>query len=1374
MTKKALSGVRVHFLTVLLFAVSTNAEAAINVGLTVNPDPMRPGEWVRVKLNVTNDGVSAVDNLVLHTTLPELQSFATYTGFVSDGGRATCPGANICEPGETLDWNVGTLAAGVGRTFSYSARLQDAVVAGTTVTFPTSVLANGILQDSDSVSVPVAAATSLTLEVDENRDPVSIGNALIYTLSYANRATESVTAVSLSFPLPAGTTFESARGGTLSGSDVVWSLGNLAPGEHGQRQVTVQVIPTLAAGTLLSVRSAAISGTLNAQAQSARAMSLARIGNGGLNFATEWGPDPVRPGEWANAQLTVTNRSDVPLSDLRVLARVPTQLQGFFANAGLVSGDATCYFQNYCEPGELMAWNLGTLPPGAGRTFTFDAKVHGTEETGQLITLEALVSSGDGQQIALERTGAIDTDNALSLEVDESHDPVIAGSDINYTLTYANRSSEPVENAILLFPIPQRTAFVSASDGGTQVSGRRVRWALGTLAPGQSGQQHVVISTSPSASDGRFFPVDAAELTGNKSGQTRESARAMAETRVLRSQTLNLGVEWNPDPVRPSEWAHGEVTVTNTGAGPLANVPLLVRIPHEVEPFATNTGRVSGLVTCLSSQCIPGEMANWNLGVLPPGGAVTVSFAVPVLASQTAGQLIRIQALAQAGDQQAVLEQTGAIDTDNRLNLEADESRDPVGASSQLVYTLVYGNRGSQPVTNGELVFPLPGNTSFVNASDNGQLIGSEVRWPLGTLSAGAGGFRKVMVAVPAGAVPGSLLPVDAVRISGSGAGPESARATVVNRVVSSAPLSLRVAIQAPNQPDDTTKARLMVTNTSGTGLSDVTLLSRVPFEVNAFTGSSTTGGGACVSGSCDIGELVTWNLGAMDIGQVVTVTMSPQVGSQIADGRLIHVYAQAREAGGGEAVASDTVIVGPSADADQDGVPDSFELTEGLNPNNPADARLDPDADDLSNAGEYQAGTDLNDPDTDDDDVTDGSDNCPLTANGGQLDVDFDSLGDACDPVDSRTNGPDTLTGTERNETLNGLGGADTMIGRRGDDIYIVQHPGDTVVEVGNAGIDTIRSSVSYTLPLNVEKLFLIGTAAIDGTGNGLNNQITGNDAANKLDGKAGADLMTGHDGNDTYTVDDVGDKVVEVAGDGTDVVLSSRSYTLPPNVENLRLTSSGPANGTGNGLNNFIQAGPGDNVLNGGSGIDTVSYRFGTVTGATAGVTVNLAIRTAQPTRRSGRDALNGFENLTGSEFSDVLTGNSAANVLSGLAGTDTLNGGAGIDTLTGGPAPDKFLFKTALGSSNVDKITDFRHSADDIVLENAVFQAVTSTGTLAAREFRRGTAATRVDHRIIYDDSTGHVYYDPDGTGPAAQVRFARLLNTPELTNLDFEVQ
>jgi Ca2+-binding RTX toxin-like protein len=152
--------------------------------------------------------------------------------------------------------------------------------------------------------------------------------------------------------------------------------------------------------------------------------------------------------------------------------------------------------------------------------------------------------------------------------------------------------------------------------------------------------------------------------------------------------------------------------------------------------------------------------------------------------------------------------------------------------------------------------------------------------------------------------------------------------------------------------------------------------------------------------------------------------------------------------------------------------------------------------------------------------------------------------------------------TGNALDNVLTGNSGVNVLIGGAGNDTYVVDATGDVVTENVNEGMDTVQSSVTYMLAANVENLTLTGTAAINGTGNALDNILAGNSAANTL---------TGGTGNDIYLVS-MGDTVVEQANQGLDTVQSGVTWTLGANLEALTLTGTSNINGTGNALNNLL----------------------------------------------------------------------------------------------------------------------------------------------------------------------------------------------------------
>lgn len=147
-------------------------------------------------------------------------------------------------------------------------------------------------------------------------------------------------------------------------------------------------------------------------------------------------------------------------------------------------------------------------------------------------------------------------------------------------------------------------------------------------------------------------------------------------------------------------------------------------------------------------------------------------------------------------------------------------------------------------------------------------------------------------------------------------------------------------------------------------------------------------------------------------------------------------------------------------------------------------------------------------------------------------------------------------------------------------------------------------------------------------------------------------------------------------------------------------------------------------------------------------------------------------------GSTTAMTLKGNEFANAIYGNAGVDTLDGGLGKDTLTGYGGRDTFLFDTALGAGNIDRIVDFAPTSashDMIALSHAIFNAVAS-GPLSASAFKDiGTGAEDANDRILYNSANGALLYDADGSkaGGAAATQFATLSGHLTLTNADFKV-
>ncbi|MER8509574.1 calcium-binding protein [Mesorhizobium sp. M0894] len=371
------------------------------------------------------------------------------------------------------------------------------------------------------------------------------------------------------------------------------------------------------------------------------------------------------------------------------------------------------------------------------------------------------------------------------------------------------------------------------------------------------------------------------------------------------------------------------------------------------------------------------------------------------------------------------------------------------------------------------------------------------------------------------------------------------------------------------------------------------------------------------------------------------------------------------------------------------------------------------------------------------------------------------------------------TIQGNAAINLIDGGAGADTMTGYGGNDVYFVDNAGDKVNEVTGGGADRVLSSVSYALSAGSSVELLVardpsGTTAINLTGNEFGQSIFGNAGANIINGGGGADFLTGRGGNDTYYVDNAGDKVFEVVGGGTDKVLASVSHALAAGSEIELLATNNPSgttaiNLTGNAFAQTIQGNAAINLIDGGAGADTMTGYGGNdvyfvdnagdkvneVTGGGAdrvlssvsyALSAGSSLELLVARDPSGTTAIN----LTGNEFGQSIFGNAGANII---------NGGGGADFLTGRGGNDAFLFNSALGAGNIDKVTDFNKLQDKIQLDDAIFAGL-KLGGLSSDAFFAGTTAHDSSDHIIYNNSTGALSFDSDGIGGAAQIQFATL--------------
>ncbi|NPD14039.1 hypothetical protein HOY34_02355 [Xinfangfangia sp. D13-10-4-6] len=440
--------------------------------------------------------------------------------------------------------------------------------------------------------------------------------------------------------------------------------------------------------------------------------------------------------------------------------------------------------------------------------------------------------------------------------------------------------------------------------------------------------------------------------------------------------------------------------------------------------------------------------------------------------------------------------------------------------------------------------------------------------------------------------------------------------------------------------------------------------------------------------------------------------------------------------------------------------------------------------------------------------------------------------MGDAGDNALWGGEGNDQLVGRAGNDSLYGGAGNDTLFGGAGADLLDGgagrdrAHYGDATAglraDLLQPGTNTgFAAGDRY---ISIEDLY--GSAFADTLlGDNLGNVIWGADGNDVLYGRGGADTLYGGTGNDTLIGGAGADLLVggdgrdtasyidATAGVRVDLLLPANNtgfaagdlyqgiddlhgsnhadILLGDNLSNRITGGAGDDILYGRGGNDILHGSEGNDVLIGGAGGDWLDGGAGRDRAHYSDAPVGLRADLMFPANNTGYaagDTYISIEDLHGSAWADTLFGDDAPNsiwggdgndlllgrggndILYGGNGNDTLYGGSGNDLMFGGAGADVFVFDRPAGGGNLGRIADFQPRIDRIHLDDAVFQSL-RPGALAANAFHVGTAATSASHRIIYNQATGQIFYDPDGNGRAAALHFASVTAGTVLTITDF---
>jgi len=360
---------------------------------------------------------------------------------------------------------------------------------------------------------------------------------------------------------------------------------------------------------------------------------------------------------------------------------------------------------------------------------------------------------------------------------------------------------------------------------------------------------------------------------------------------------------------------------------------------------------------------------------------------------------------------------------------------------------------------------------------------------------------------------------------------------------------------------------------------------------------------------------------------------------------------------------------------------------------------------------------------------------------------------------------GSDFLAGDGLANELNSSGGDDTLLAAGGSDT-VIGGLGDDFID-GGAGVDLLSYAdltlAGQAVTIDLVSLRVMGAAGND-TLSGIENVTTGAGDDSVL-GDGMANLLFSGTGNDTLVTGDGNDTLV--GGGGNDLLISD-------NGNDSILESGGSSTVLGGGGADTIALAAGSDSVLAGDGNDRVVFAGAgsvTILGGNGADFMQGGEGNDVITEAIADDA--GNDTLLGGGGRDTMIGAAGADSIVSGADNDRLVGGGGHDTLDGGTGTDQFVFESAIGIDNIDRVQNYAVVDDTIILDNSVFTTLTE-GVLSAGAFQIGSAASDTDDRIIFNNSTGALFYDTDGVGGVAAVQFATITGiTGVISNTEFLV-
>jgi len=690
-----------------------------------DPDPVTAGETLTYTLTVTNNGPDPATGIVLTDTLPSGVTFVSARA--SQGSCSRSSGIVIC----TLS-NLGTLHIPTAIV-----NIVVTVDSSTTGSLSNSATVSGNETDPDPSNNTDTESTNVNTEVDlsvtktDDHDPVTAGDSLTYEINFANSGPSDATGVVVTDTLDSNVIYVGANpmpdGGTPDAP--YWSIGNLPPGEPGQIRITVTVASPLPNGTVLANtawldadQTTPLSATQETTVHSSPVLTITKTGS----------PDPVDAGGTLHYTLIITNSGNENATSVTVTEHYDPNVSFSFSTPRP-------------NPGSENQWTFSTVAVGNPQTIDIIVTVASPLPVGTVLTNQATLDSDQTTPITVTEVTAVTTASELTVSKVDLSDPVQAGEDLVYFITYQNAGTAPADDVVITETYDSRVTFLSANPAPE--SGTDNVWNVGDLLVNENGTVVVTVRVDTPLVNGTILTnrvtIDSAYT----------SPRTHTETTSVRSAPdLTFSVTDQPDPVEAGASLDYTLRCANTGNADATQVVVTATLDSNVSYSSATPEPAGG----------SDDVWYWEIGDIPgAGGCDEIVIHTSVTFPLTNGTTLDFAA--QLGDAEGdFLEDTTqtTIGSAPVLSLHKSDGLSTVYAGDLLTYTLTYTNSGNENIYNVTITDTLPDYVEYIGCEigngDCQHVPSDEVIFHIPTIIAQTSGQARLVVRVddplPAGA----------------------------------------------------------------------------------------------------------------------------------------------------------------------------------------------------------------------------------------------------------------------------------------------------------------------------------------------------------------------------------------------------------------------------------------------------------------------------------------------------------------------------------------------------------------------------------------------------------------------------------------------